>query len=736
MANLLVAVRLAFIGFSLLAFFYVCGAGLTKLLLPDRLKSNEILLAPVVGVAVFIVLAYALSFAGLRASIWIWLIAAIVFVIYIAAGFARGWQTGFVAREHLFPLLLVAGVFAAGVAPLVNVGYLTNLGTTGDVINYCLPADYLLNHGLRTAASIPPTTPLNAICHTWFQLGARLGTNLVVAGTDTLFGLESYQTFFPLINLLMSMTILSVWVLCRNGLRVSRAASRVAIVAVALSNLMYWASVDGFLAQQLVLCLIPGIIVVGFAFIDTPDTKAAVLAAILLSPLFASYEFALMYPAGILAIWFLITLIRRRTLKPYLLPLAAGGGSLILLNIFVFIRRGFSLKDSAGSPEFASALSRSMSGNIRYYTPLNEMLGLNVHQHARTLPVEGLAALPHYSLIIAVLTAAIIIMAFIGLYRTDFETRWKIVALGLPFVGVGLVLRYLTFPYGYYKNIALAAPFAMIAIGLAAAILIGPPQGRARAVRPWIRAAAIIIMIGFFGLNLYSLAVNQAYVFYKINQANSEIITPSQDVIDLRSRLPVRPGKLMIGANVPDTQQLWMLYFLRDNRLSLEKPSVYLTSWGDRFTEKSLADAAIYSAGYDVNADIRWQKNPAWRNAGYLLYARDSNLLAALTGPKGEAIDLNPGERLAVAWQDNKVKAGTFKPAAVRAEAANVRIKIWTLSPAAANLTITGAGGTFAWPIASGFSSTAPTALRKDTELAIINNGKTPVIVLRLAVYK
>ncbi len=732
----MVAARLILIGGGLLGFFYLCGAGVTKLLLPAKIKSNELLIAPIVGVAVFVALAYAFSFAGLGARVWIWLVLLVVLVIYAAAGFATGWRVRFVAREHLLPLLLAAVVFAIGVAPLVNVGYLTNIGTTGDVINYCFPADYLLNHGLRTAALIPPTTPLNAICHTWFQLGARLGTNLIIAGTDSLFGLESYQVFFALINLLMSLTILSVWALCRNGLGLNRRASRLAISAIVVGNMMYWGSYDGFLAQQLVLCLIPGIIAVGFALLDEPDIKAAVLAAVMFAPLFASYEFVLIYPAGALAVWFLVSLARGKGLRPYIMPLAVFVGSTVLLNVFVFIRRGFSLKDSAGSPEFASALSRSMSGNIRYYTPLSELLGLNVHQHSRSLPVEGLAALPFYGLAVGLLTVLVVAVIAIGLYRTNSEARWKIISIGAPFVAVAGLMRYLTFPYAYYKNITLAEPFALVAFALGVAVLTGIPVGSGRAVPRWLKVAAILIAAAFFGQNLYNLGVHEGYILYKINQANSEIVTPSQDVIDLRSRLPVKPGTLMIGANVPDTQQLWMLYFLRDYRLSLEKPSVYLTSWDGKFNAKGLADEAIYSAGYDVNADIRWSKKPVWRNDGYLLYAKDPNLLASLAGPRGEAIELNPGERVGVSWTGDQVKAGTFIPETVRSAAPGVRIKIWTLSPVAAALTGAGSAGATVWPVAAGYGSTEPAALRKDTELAIINNGKTPVIVLRLAVYR
>lgn len=631
MDSLLVAIRVVIIGFSLLGFFYLCGAGVTKLLLPGKLKPNEILIAPIVGVAVFIMLAYTLSYAGLGANIWIWLVLAIVLGIDATAGITIGWRTGFTVREHLVPLLIFTAVFAIGVAPAVGVGYLTNIGATGDVINYCFPADYLINHGLRNAAMLPPTTSLNAICHSWFTLGARLGTNLLVAGTDSLFGLESYQVFFALINLLMSLTVLSAWVLCRNGLRLNRTASRLAIAAIAIGNMMYWGSYDGFLAQQLVLCLIPGIMAVGFALLDEPGGRTAILAAVLFSPLFASYEFALIYPGGALGVWLLVSFLRSKTLKMYVRPLTIFAGSLVLMNIFVFIRRGFSLKDSVGSPEFSSALARSGSGDIHYYTPLSEMLGLNVHQHFRVLPLEGLTALPYYTLMIGLLTAAVVLVLIAGLYKTNVETRWKIIAIGIPFAAVALITRCLTFPYAYYKNIALAEPFVLIAFGLGVAVLAGGPIGTARAVPTAVKGAVIVIAVSFFGLNLYSLAVHEGYILNNINKTNSAIVAPSRDVIALRSQMPIKSGTLMIGANVPDTQQLWMLYFLRASRLRLEKTSVYLISWGDRFTEKSIPDYAIYAAGYDISADIRFNKQPVWRNAGYVLYGKSQDLLAPQT---------------------------------------------------------------------------------------------------------
>lgn len=616
MDSLLTADRLLVIASGLFGLFLACGAGATKLLIPEKLKPNEALITPIVGLAVFIVLSYAFSFFGFGSDTWIWLVLAVAAALYVFAGRIRGWTIPFSVREHGLPLLLGLAVFVIGVAPLVNAGYLTGIGTNGDIINYCLPADYLLHHGLGTAALIAPVNPISAINHIWFPLGARLGTNLLVAGACSLFRLAPHQVFFPLINFLMGMAIPAVWVLCRNGLRLSITAARLSLVALAAGNLMYWGSYDGFLSQQLMLALLPAVFAAGFVFIDRPNAKSAVFCAVLFSPVIASYEFALIYPAIALGIYFAVSVVREKNFREFVWPAACLGLSLAALNLLVIIRRGFSLNDSAASPEFATAASRAVSGNIRYFTPVSELLGLNVHQHARAVPPEGLlAALPWTTLTVGLLIAGALALTVYGLLKTESAPRFKIIALLAPFAAVAAIMRYLTFPYAYYKDVALAEPFVLIAVclGIAAA-------ARAKNILRW---AVIALSVCFFGANLFNLAYREAYLLYKINQSNSEIVVPSKDLIALRTALPKEARTLMIGGNVPDTQQMWMYYFLRDRTLSMDYPSGYLGGFGASFKENGQSDFAVYSAGYNIKKDPRWDPNPVWRNGGYLLYGRN-----------------------------------------------------------------------------------------------------------------
>lgn len=735
---LITAARIALIGFGLYALFFVCGIGAVKLLLPENQREYETVLAPVAGLAVFLILAYTLSFAGFGAKVWIWLVLGIAIAIYAVAGSLREWRVRFSLIEDGIPWFVMVGVFVVGVIPLLRVGYLTNLGTTGDVINYCLPADYLMNHGLRAAASIAATNPAAAIDSVWFSLGARLGSNLVIAGADAFFKLESYQVFFSLICFLSSLTVVSTWYLCRAALRLERPVCIAAVMIIAASNLMYWGSYDGFFAQQLVLGLIPAIIAAGFTLVDNPNWRPAVLTALLISPLVSSYEFSLVYPAGAIGLYFLIRIIKERKIKTYLAPLAISAGSLIVMNALVLIRRGFSLKDSLSSPEFTTALHRSMAGNIRYYTPLSELFGLNIHEHNRSLPAIGLKAWSLFPFTVEVLTVAVVVLIVFGLLKTEEKVRWKLMAVLAPFLAVAAAMRYLTFPYAYYKNIALAVFIAgiTVSLGLFALYKHIKRKNLNRNAGYTLTAGAVFLIICFAGLNLYNLGLHEGYLLYKVSQANSEIINPPQSLIALREEIPRVTDHLMIGDDIPDTRQLWLLYFLQQKELSLEKASVYLAARGFHFRGPLVNDFALYSAGYKVGEDVRWSREPVWENEGFVLYQRDPELLAVISGEGGEMKQLNPGETMKIDWHDDKIEANPFRTGQLISAAQTGTLRVWIFSPGTGSLWVEGHG--FPWTISidKGMSTRDLSMAEKAAPVILENTGKIPLIIDKLVLYK
>lgn len=735
---LLTGARVALIGFGLYVLFFVCGIGAVKILLPDGHRKYEAMMAPVAGVAVFLVLAYALSFAGLGAKIWIWLVIGIAVALYFLAGFLREWRIKFSLKDDGFAWLVMIGVFVVGVLPLIKVGYLTNIGITGDVINYSLPADYLLNHGLRAAALIAVTNPVTAIDSVWFSLGARLGSNLLISGADALFHLESYQIFFSLICFLTALTVASTWYLCRAVLRLDRLVCGAAILIVAVSNLMYWGSYDGFFAQQLVLGLIPAIVAAGFTLVDKPNWRPAVLTALLISPLICSYEFSLVYPVGAVGLYFLVQVFRERKIKQYIAPLAITAGSVLTMNALVLIRRGFSLKDSVSSPEFTTALQRSMAGNIRYYTPLSELFGLNIHEHTRSLPAIGLKAWPLFPAVASGLAVVFIAVVLFGLVKVKAGVRWKLIAVIAPFLAVAAAMRYLTFPYAYYKNVALAVFVvgAVVSLGLSELYKEGRRKDIHKADGLTLTVIAAALIVCFAGLNLYNLALHEGYLLYKVSQPNSEIINPPKNLISLHGEISRQTDHLMIGGDIPDTRQLWLLYFLQRETLSLEHPSVYLIAWGNRFRGPSVNDFALYTAGYKVSSDVRWKTDPLWRNDGFALYKRDPGLLAIAAGEGGEMRQLNPGESMTIDWLENKLAAKSFQTAKLLSGATTGVLKIWVYSPDGGILSVEGTGSPLTLALAKGIFTERMPVAEKDPAIVLKNTGKIPVIIDKLVLYK
>ena len=461
--------------------------------------------------------------------------------------------------------------FAVGVAPLVNAGSTTFLGVQWDLEIYLPLTEYLKGYAANGPFPGPASPLLEAANSLPVRGGSGLGFSYFDAAIGTVINWPSDQTFRPSLHALLSLSVPSVYLFARVGLKLAGLPSLIAAGLAAGNGLNQWLTGIGLAGHTATLALLPLALLGVMLALRSGAGRDALLASL------ATAAMLLCFYTGALAVFgavasgagaaHLVTGSEKRRV------LAAGVKTLV----------GVALLGAVAHVRFLELLPLyfgqgfSEGWHIVRFSPASEALGLSTFSlivdrlDGTTFwgpePAAGLLAL------VIGLTVTCGGLAVVALLSSGWDRR-SAVGVVAAVVAFGLVLRFgAQYHYGYFKLLSLTSFVlsCLIAQGIwvlwqrepAAGILRGLAGAAGRPLAGPRRALAGVIVLVF--LPLFSANTVQSLRFFW-NPDENEFPRSVWELSALRSVVPPGAPVYVAGSSSFDPRTSAMVaYFLRSN---------------------------------------------------------------------------------------------------------------------------------------------------------------------------
>ena len=543
--------------------FGICGLGLVRLALPERLRRHEALWVLPVGACTSGLALTALGFAAVpfTASL-IAVIAAAAAVAVVAfrrrppsgATFGRRLEEGRLAAWPLYLGLLIVVLaivpMLRGPVPILHLhnGFPTVEGTGSDA-HLAVGSAQFLQHYYPT--SVHPEAPINLVPTVW---RSKFPIYYAFAGVASLSGLAPYQVISTLAAMVMlALACIGFYLLARDVLGAGVGVGLAAMAIVALDRMVLHTIVHPYFNQTWGFATVPFVIVLGWWSVRTAGQRSRgglVLTALFLLVCTLAYPLAGPIPALAIALFWLGDRRDRRRrgepvrpLRPRALTARVYRGRRSLLWM-VPLGVALLIPLAAAAAKVSNAIQllvgggslRSWGGDLGAFLPTHQFFAIS---SAEALYVYGpLLALGIY----------------LALRRRPRELAWGLVAVmafGLLFA---LYMRHRA--YGYYfhfKVLAFVAPL----------ILVVAVVGLGQMGRPWrLRALGVVLVLALLA-NAQSGAVGELGI--TLTQLPRTVLA----VQTLDRELP--PGS-SIRLDMNPNLQLWTAYFLAAHPLCSQRP--------------------------------------------------------------------------------------------------------------------------------------------------------------------
>lgn len=613
---------LALCAFATLAGFLLAGCGLLvcRFVLPRRLAPLALPISPVVGAAFVSLLAQWLS-TGLAVGETAWL-------YVVLAGI--GWATVRRLRwRALAPLLVGVLAFAAAIAPVVRLGYLTAVSGNIDAISYVTRAEYLADH-----SSSAPDDREGPLAMVAAHARLRLVDTLLLSLFGHLLDRRAFELLNPLGGLFLACAALGTWAWARLGLRLRQGGALLAAALVGVSSLLLWVVFDSFQSQGFALGMAPLALAVLAHAVRRPGPRSAALFGLLAAALISAYiAYGVWLIATTAAVWGVRLLGRRRRLRP-----AIGWAACALAVTLVTGWPGL-VKSAGELREMSSMLGAggaawATSGNIHVFPPIGEMLGLYPHAAAAvgTEPPLGHSAT-------LVLTAAGIALVLFGCW--SLRRHWMELVPLLVAVAMAMQQRFLVapphgFPYGYFKLATLIA-LCVVPLAVAGLVRLSSRIGPAR----FAGYAAMFLLVS---LNLLHSA-------WTLRLATRYRVVPRHELLELAAIRAVEPGSWISVDVQPGLTQNWIIYLLSDDRLHF--PGGVLMYQGTNRTPPSPPRLALVDSSRAVTLDdAESAYRVLWHNSGYELRELTDPAAAPIASLTGSPQPIQANESFVLGAQE------------------------------------------------------------------------------------
>lgn len=287
--------------------FGLTGFGLVRLLLPDGLRTHELLWILPVGACATALTMTPLGFVG------------VPFALNVALVLAAGAALSAVAlRRHGLPRVprpsaigwpayLGALLFAVALVPLFRAGFPTVIGDGSDAHLAAGTAEFL-RHAHPTATA--PELPVDQMPLVW---QSKHAIYYAFAAVAALAGLETYETLSTLGALLLTLAGVGMFVLAREMLGAGVAAAAVAMALAGLDRMVLHTGIHPYFNQTWGYLTLPFSIVLSWWVIRHPSRGGIALLGLFLMIGAFAYPLALPIPLWILGVMWWVD--RRRRIR-------------------------------------------------------------------------------------------------------------------------------------------------------------------------------------------------------------------------------------------------------------------------------------------------------------------------------------------------------------------------------------------------------------------------------------
>jgi hypothetical protein len=645
---LLTVLSLLLFAIASTAFLTLLGYGPVKLLLPSGWRSDEGLLAPLVGYVLLLLLGYygvrtALNLAGVL------ILASLVGAVLIALALwlRRGERLELNLREHGWVWLLALLAFLVAVLPLVSYGYLTPIGGNWDPENYLPVTQYLTQVPVDQIGEMPvnPVRDLNAHPP---RIGLTLGFSVLQGVLQQLRGWDARESFAPVLALLRGFAVLALYLLFRRGLRMSQWPALIATFLGGFHALGLWIALFNFGMQMSAMPLVPLALCLFLLALRQPSWRTVLLAAVGVAALPISYYPALTVfvpVAGALGLYELITAEKRR-------PVLLAGLATALLSPLLALGTLFDYGEG-----FAFRYSQQTTTlGLFHFISWDQFLGFAPFSRARQALLEPGKELQVVAVVLVLVTI------LLALWRSG--RRWLWLAAILPAVlylgwlrgwvwslvealqqpelfGSVLLERFRPYPYAYMKGSVFVSP---LLLGLAVegwAHWWDWVQGRLQAPIRYVWQAVLAgLLLLPIGLALWSNGRAVSFYWGRPAHFDQEVLRV-EEAVEL---IPEGASVYLTGRPERSRPILGLFsYLLLDHPIYGRLSTAY--AGYDYRVPGDAPGYALLDAADDPLALGFLPQQQIWSGGGMVLYERDPSMVAFLD-LRADAYGQRPGESI------------------------------------------------------------------------------------------
>jgi hypothetical protein len=504
--------------------FGVAGFGVTRLVLPERLRRRELLWILPVGACVHSLAMTALGFAFVPFHV--------ALAITVAAGVAVGvYAVRRVpgrprAAGSFWPAVIALLLVAVALAPYFTAGFPTVTGSGSDAFHAVGAAEFLQhNHPLERHAD----GPLDRFPLRW---GSKQPIYYALGSVASVSGLEPYETLAPTAAVVITLAAIGIFLLASELLGASLLGAGVAMAVTGLNAMVLHTALNPYFNQTWGYFTLPFSLVLGWWAVHHRSRAAALLCSLFL--LVGGLAYPLMLPIPLLAIAIFVWLEPVRL--PSIRALYRGSRSLIWvvpLAVLLFVPAAAAAEkiwDATVLLVDPGQSLRAWGGDIQAYIPTYQFF---------SLPEDTLWWLP---------VIAMVGLAAWLLFRLPRALGIGLGAVMVAFLAAGALFRQREFgAYFEFKTLAFSAPLVVMCAAVA--------LSRFRRVG-LVLLALFVISAGFAGR-------------LEVRGTGLQLREEQLELADWAADLPPDAS---IRLDTLPSAQLWGSYMLSSRRLCSQRP--------------------------------------------------------------------------------------------------------------------------------------------------------------------
>lgn len=582
---------------------YPSGALFNHFLLPDEYKEHGFIVAPVAGIAVIVVILALADFFGIAAGKFIFPYSVISFVVFIILAATRKLKF---RLNNLAIILMALILFVVVLIPLMRAGFTSIYGLNTDPLTYTYVGDHLTNNSSKNVISKTNINnkPYYTFVYNALDTGGKLGPMFFLASINKLRGTQfSIYNYQVVSTLFYFLAILSVYVVSLTTFKLKKKTALLAGFFYGINTLVINGNIDGFLAQEMSLLLIPLAVAFGFTLSDKNNYKALICYAVFIAALIAVYpEVALLYPVALPLMFFVAKIIKKeKRLKQTTLLVV----SVLVIGVLAFpsiLRTIGNINYHANSPDSEVKTSLANVGNIRYLTPQPEVFGIGIHQQGSKKPDYGLP----FTIVMWFVFFLGVALIMVYILR---EKNAVFIYGFLVYVIFSALLYYWRFPYGYYKHLVVSVFLFSIALaGSLDYFYFKISKGLAFGA---ISTVLITLMVTTYISSSYFQNTSFPYPWL------------TKTILEVRPAVQRYVPKSETLALIPMDSYPWVFYLLRDRkRIEGSRPKHIYFKKGIKISKKTryylFEKIPIFPAEQNLRLAKKWGKI-LWVNGTFIL---------------------------------------------------------------------------------------------------------------------